>query len=387
MYNLTQKTIFLLSPQPWGNMHVSKHHYAIELAKRGNRVYFVNPPDFNSDKIRIESVVEHPNLLTVSYKPFFPWNLRFHVRAVFNLLMKIQVKLLVRKIKENPDVVWCFDPNSFSKLTWFNGKLNIYHPVDPISRPDQIKVAKSAHIVFTVSKKILSAFSSVDVPKYFINHGLPDEFCQMANTNLNHLVNYLPNQPLKAGYVGNLLRKPIDRELFLKILIENRDIEFHLWGPTELNHSNISGNGDLETTEFIKTVTSLPNVVLRGVKKPEVLAHEIQAMDLFFLTYQYIENESDRSNSHKIMEYLSTGKTVISVDIETYRDADLIVMSEKNDDSELLKIFKEVKSQIIQYNSEFKMKARIEYSLKNSLIEQIRKIEEFIFESIEDRIY
>lgn len=387
MYQLTDKTIFLLSPQPWGIMHVSKHHYAIELVKRGNRVYFVNPPDINSNKITIEPIVEHPNLFSITYKPFFPWKLRFHVRPVFNMLMKIQVKLLVHKIKEKPDVVWCFDPNSFSNLSWFNGKLNIYHPVDPITRPDQVNVAHSAHIVFTVSQKILSAFNSVDKPKYYINHGLSDEFCQLAKTNLTKINNYIPNQPLRAGYVGNLLRKPIDRELFLKILIENRDIEFHLWGPTELKHSNISGNEDLETTEFIKYVTALPNVVLRGVKKPEVLANEIQEMDLFFLTYQYIENESDRSNSHKLLEYLSTGKTVLSVDIETYRHTELIVMSGKNDDSELLKIFNDVQSQIKQYNSEVKMRQRIEYSLRNSLIEQIRKIEGFIFESVENRTF
>ena len=42
---LKGKTILILSPQSWGKMFVSKHHYAIGLAKKGAVVYFLNPPD------------------------------------------------------------------------------------------------------------------------------------------------------------------------------------------------------------------------------------------------------------------------------------------------------------------------------------------------------
>ncbi len=41
---IINKTILFISPGPWGINHVSKHHYAIELAKIGNDVYFLNPP-------------------------------------------------------------------------------------------------------------------------------------------------------------------------------------------------------------------------------------------------------------------------------------------------------------------------------------------------------
>ena len=43
-YALRDRTILLVSPNEWGAMHVSKHHYALELAERGNRVIFLNPP-------------------------------------------------------------------------------------------------------------------------------------------------------------------------------------------------------------------------------------------------------------------------------------------------------------------------------------------------------
>ena len=38
------KKILLISPQAWGKMFVAKHHYAVELSRSGNEVYFLNPP-------------------------------------------------------------------------------------------------------------------------------------------------------------------------------------------------------------------------------------------------------------------------------------------------------------------------------------------------------
>jgi len=51
MFSFTNKTIFILSPQPWGKMHISKHHYAIELAKKGNLIYYFNPPAKKRDHL------------------------------------------------------------------------------------------------------------------------------------------------------------------------------------------------------------------------------------------------------------------------------------------------------------------------------------------------
>ena len=39
---LKNKTILIISPERWGTNFVSKHHYALELAKNNN-VYFLNP--------------------------------------------------------------------------------------------------------------------------------------------------------------------------------------------------------------------------------------------------------------------------------------------------------------------------------------------------------
>jgi len=37
--------VLLISPQHWGTMRVTKHHYAIELAKLGHEVFILEPTE------------------------------------------------------------------------------------------------------------------------------------------------------------------------------------------------------------------------------------------------------------------------------------------------------------------------------------------------------
>jgi len=81
---LSDKLILILTPQSWGNMLLAKHHYAIELAKSGNRVYFLNPPDNNhwslksrKNRIGVQESDQHPNLSSSHRNYIFPIILNF----------------------------------------------------------------------------------------------------------------------------------------------------------------------------------------------------------------------------------------------------------------------------------------------------------------------
>ncbi len=375
---LLNKKILIISPQAWGKIHVSKHHYAIELNNRGNTIYFLNPPDFNLKKgeVEISNCEDYSNINIVKHNPNFPWSVRFHSRFIFNVFMKFHVRKIIKQLKNDIDIVWCFDPNSYSNLKWFKAKFNIYHPVDPITRKDQKDVVLSADVLFSVSLKILSAFNNYEKPKYFINHGLGNDFVKQAENNLSKIndINIAPEK-LKVGYVGNLLRKPVDRELFINIINDNKDMEFHLWGPYQSKAENISGIADNETQEFINKLINASNVIMEGTKTPKQLAVEIQNMDAFFLTYKLIKIESDRSNSHKLIEYLSTGKPILSIDIETYRNKDLIYMSPENEDRKLLDIFNKFKNNYSSFYSKELAKKRIQYAIDNSMKHQVDRVE------------
>ncbi len=91
---LDNKVILIISPQAWGKMFLSKHHYAIELAKLGNEVYFLNPPDNDTwswrkkeSRIKITPHKQWSNLYLIDHQLSFPFLLKYHARGLFNKLM------------------------------------------------------------------------------------------------------------------------------------------------------------------------------------------------------------------------------------------------------------------------------------------------------------
>src|SRR5690606_6788212 len=94
MEYLNNKNILLISPEPWSHIFVSKHHYAIELAKRGNYVYFLNPPaDVGNvviDKTNISNVFVVNYQERIKGKRFLPRLLRkwFDVK-LYRLIEKV----------------------------------------------------------------------------------------------------------------------------------------------------------------------------------------------------------------------------------------------------------------------------------------------------------
>ncbi|HEY8511367.1 MAG TPA: hypothetical protein VIL31_05380, partial [Cyclobacteriaceae bacterium] len=101
---MRDKNILLISPEPWNHIKVSKHHYAICLGKRGNKVFFLNPPG------KKQAVLPTPysNVQSIHYEGF-PKGLRFYPRF-------LQRHFIAKKFREveamcggRIDIVWSFD--------------------------------------------------------------------------------------------------------------------------------------------------------------------------------------------------------------------------------------------------------------------------------------
>jgi hypothetical protein len=88
---LSNKTILIISPQSWGNMFLAKHHYAIELAKHGNEVYFLNPPidKIKKRSINIEKVNNINNLFLINHSIGFNYKIKFRFKSLFLSLIHI----------------------------------------------------------------------------------------------------------------------------------------------------------------------------------------------------------------------------------------------------------------------------------------------------------
>jgi hypothetical protein len=368
----SNKKILILSPDKWSNLQISKHHYALELAQKGNLVFFLNPPN-NLIKKCFEIQKIEDNLFVVSYKLFIPLFIRFHFRFIYDFLMRFQIYFILKKINQKIDVLFSFETNVYSNLSLFKSDLKIYFPVDMIFGKYQSKIINSSDIIFSVSKIILDrvrSFSS-DVPVHFINHGLSSAFVFPKKINPD-----IPLNGVNICYIGNLLINSLDRKTFRIIIEKNETISFTFFGNFNINDYKSYNHKDEEIKDFVHFLKTKKNVTLKEVCEPSYIAQKLSLFDAFLVLLDNKKDINKGSNSHKIIEYLSTGKVVISSYISTYDNSpSLIEMCDENSNEMFPELFKRVVSNLEYYNSNKFQHARIEFALDNTYDKQIQRIE------------
>jgi glycosyltransferase involved in cell wall biosynthesis len=358
-------------------MMLSKHHYALELAKRGNNVYFLNPP---KDVFSFKSHFERnrfpaiPGLMVIDHQLYFPDKIKFHALWLYRRLMRRHIDSLVQFIDRKLDLIISFDLHGKYPLDSFTGDCKkIYFPADNPIFPNSRYAVKGAGYIISVTKEILKAFDDTGLPQLLLNHGLSSEFV-VGNVNTA----YLPNKPLRVGLSGNFLRQDLDHVTLMKIVEENQDVFFELWGS--YGKSNIGGSDSDETRLFIEKLKSLPNVVLHGIVDKKSLADGFAGVDAFLICYDVNKDQSKGSNYHKVIEYLSTGKAIISNNVSAYRDEeDMVYMvSSREDNMDLPRLFRAVIGKLHYYNEPGRMLKRINFARANSYASQLDKIEKFL---------
>lgn len=380
------KTILILSTEPWGKMLLSKMHYALELAESGNAVFFVNPPRKIKGKMLAQLSNDHPakNLKVINTK-LIPGALflRHKIFRIYKILSSIYTNQ-IKAIVDNPiNEVWCFDPFLYVDLKKFNADKSILLIYDFYKEKIIFNTATTADAVISISKPILDFYKAVDRPKLLLQHGLGSCFSKLATKQLvNENLKYEKRGKLKIGYVGNLLRAAINVDIAREIISKHTDKEFHFWGPYSLEENNVSPT-DVSVSEelvsFIKYLQNQPNVILHGIMEQELLSEQLFTMDVFLFLYSATKDINGASNSHKIIEYLSTGKAVVSTFILNYAEADLLIMSPMNDEHQVSELFDQVTDNLQFYNSTEFQKKRICFALDNTYRNQINRINKFIY--------
>ncbi len=365
----------ILSPQAWGTMFVSKHHYAVELAKYGNTVYFLDPPEQTLQKeIVINPVDSTPGLFIIQHRINFPYNLKFHAISIFHWLMKKQVKKILKCIGRPIDIVWSFDLGNLYPFHLFPQEaFRIFHPVDEPLNETAIAAAKGAQVIFSVTNEILTRYKTYHLPMHFINHGVSELFLQQS-------VSEKMDQVTRVGFSGNLLRPDIDRTVFLQIINENPAIIFECWGSYQMKNANIGGSMNPETISFIQRLQGSANVKLHGAVSAAELSKDYRRMDAFLICYDIEKDQSSGTNYHKIMEYLSVGKVIISNNVSTYQDKPglLEMITERTSNEKLPALFKKVIQNLPVYNSAALQQQRIDFANANTYRKQVETIEGYL---------
>lgn len=361
-------------------MKVSKHHYALELVKSGSKVFFIEPPDLEQKGIKIEQSKDSPSLWLVKYRPIFRGK-RFLPPFVFSVLIRVQIHLLIKKIGYKPDVLWSFSGFLFQNLKWFGAAKNLFFAADLFSEKTPPPELNTADTIIGVSDTICNKLSQQTTsPVYFIDHGLSSPFEEMAYQNLKNISahNVKRVEKIQIGYIGNLRMQALDRDTMKKTILKFNDFQFTFWGSYQ-SQGNLGSYEVDETKEFIDFLKCQPNVKLNGPVDPTQLAKDIQSMDLFWLCWN-LENYDtwDGSNSHKVLEYLSTGRPVVSHFISTYKNTDLLFMLQNPDNKNYISLFEQV-IEVVKKGEDVKIvEHRIKKALINSYQNNLQKISKII---------
>ena len=384
---LNGKVIFIVSYENWGNMLMSKHHYAIELGKAGNKVYFINHPDKRKELRRGEikvSTTTAPNVSVVTHRLFHPYFLKFKFTPLYYFLTSFHIRRIIRVIGSKPDLVWSFDTGNTLPLRYFpDSAVKLYMPVDgPFGHEDEKRAARQSDIIISVTDHILNEYKIFGKPGFIINHGVAEVFLNGAETEER-------SQRLRVGYSGSLIRNDLDTNCFLTIIKKHPEITFEFWGEHDFRKSNIHlpQDVDAETLDFLNTLRTLPNVVMHGPVSPDVLAKGLKRMDALLICYRI---QNDPNNHHKVLEYLGTGKVIVSSYMKPYvnRDPDLVSMVQSNRDNEgLPQLFDSVINNLEFHNNPEKREKRKKFASQYSYSRNVKKIDEFISANGFDKLY
>ena len=339
-------------------------------------MFFLNPPDSRAHhRFEMAADREISGLTTITYKPYVPYSLRFRSRLLYDQLAAAHVRWLIRRLGAKLDIVWSFDSNLYSDLRWFGATTRIYHPVDQVSETYQKDMAQTADLVVSVSEAILRQLREYGTPTLMVEHGLGREFVDVANTSIGS-ASYTACSPLKVGYVGNLLNRSVDQRTLKSVLQNHPEIEFHFWGPRFPAESNIAGGDSVEVRRFVEKLSTSANATLHGPVRPADLALQLRKMDLLMICYDAAKDPNRGCNSHKILEYLSTGRVIVANHISDYAGKPgLIEMLPTLDNSKYPDLFDATLANVAAMNSSEPARRRIQYALANSYGRQIARIE------------
>jgi glycosyltransferase involved in cell wall biosynthesis len=351
--------VLLISPEAWNAHTVSKHHYAVTLARKGSRVFFLDPPEDKLSQIDVEKT-DCENLWRVRSPKVAP-GLRFYPRQLRRYLEKRWLENLERKIGGRFTAIWLFENSRFYDMNFAGDRLKIYHQVDLTQNYHVDEASRSADVCFAVNEQIYNLLKPHTNHLFKIPHGVA---ISINPTELNRKEKKrFEKKNLHAIYIGNLEIPYLDIELLEKLIASHSELSFHLVGGYD------------ENGKLYRQLSKYENIFWWGKvskeKIPTLLAHA----DIAILLYR-ARNEFERrqlTSSHKIMEYLASGKTIVATWTEEYADKRELFPMERTH-AEYLERFADVVKRIEWYNSEENRAKRIAFAEEHSYDRQLFRI-------------
>jgi glycosyltransferase involved in cell wall biosynthesis len=362
------KIILLISPESWNHIFVSKHHYAIHLAKNNNRVYFLNPPG----TVNLVSETDVTNLFSVTYSGFIK-GMRYYPSVLQRYFIHKKFVELQKLCGVEFDIVWSFDNSVFYDFTALPEKiLKISHIVDLNQDFQTEKAARTANFCFCTTEEIKDRLLRFNDKVFKINHGF--------NAQDSHNPLPLPGKSkIKALYAGNLAMPFLDWVLIDQAIGENSNVDFIFVGPNKDKFVDI----DKDQNKAKQKAIGRANSFFTGKIESNKLMDYLTGADILLVAYQE-KYHKDQANPHKMMEYLGSGKMIVATHTAEYVELsgnNWIAMSVNNNDFSSL--LGGVLRNLELWNAVDRQNFRKDFALSNTYVNQIQKIEKHLSDNSE----
>lgn len=350
--------ILIISPEPWDHLFVSKHHYAIELARRGHSVLFYGPPSDAGD-LSIEIVERQGVSIGVVHSSKVAPGLRHMPAGLRNLLEARWLASLERQAKLPIDVIWLFENSRFYDMRFAGERLKIYQQVDLTENFNPKQAAGTCDLAVAISSPITNVLSQAAKQLIRVNHGYsPNEEKPLSSHVLDR---YFSGPGPHAVLTGNLDIRYLDIQLLLDTVGAYPDVQFHFVG----HYTPEAG--------LHAAVAEKNNVVFWGRQLSEALPSVFQRADILLLAYladQYLEQ---LANPHKIMEYLASGKAILATRTLEYDGMPELVCI-AHDREEYLKKFGEIIHDLPSWSAADRVAQRRAFAADNTYAHQVDRI-------------
>jgi len=110
------------------------------------------------------------------------------------------------------------------------------------------------------------------------------------------------------------------------------------------------------------------------------LIREYSRVDIFLICYDIQKDQSRGTNYHKVMEFLSTGRVIVSNNITTYRQSNLLRMcNSRTSNEEFAKLLGDTIAHCEEYNSADMQRMRKDFAVSNTYRRHIQEIESQLY--------
>lgn len=389
---LKDQKIICFAPSDYWTMNPSCTTHIMSKLSKHNKILYINP--FSSDIARAKKqglftrisrkakslakflkkpkknlYVFSPLFLPLQGSPFFD--------TINNFFLKLQLKIVSTCLGMSHPVLWIENLRAAEAIEWFAPNLVVYHVSDLfshssyladkklLSQRDRI-ISQKSDILICVSQKLYEIKLKNYPNVYYLSHGV--DFQAFANA--------AENPPLILDELFRI-KKPIAG--YFGTLTDFNDIELLVYCAQKLPQFSFVFAGQITAGDYSE-LKNCSNVYFTGKIPYQKIPQLCESFDLCLLPWK-VDEWIKCCNPLKFMEYMASGKPIVSIPIDqlTNKYSDLIsIAADKYRFCNA--ILYELKNDTPQRSAR-----RIEIARSNSWDNKIQKLSQILTDALEAR--